>query len=100
GATRGTPCTRSGAAGSRWSWAATPWPPRRGGDLRRDGPPRSRPAPATVVALEETEVVEIDETQFFIMIRENPHFALQLMRLLSERLRQAEARARSKESGG
>ena len=53
------------------------------------------PRTATVVALEETEVVEIDEPQFFILIRQNPHFALQLMRLLSERLRQADARARS-----
>jgi CRP/FNR family transcriptional regulator, cyclic AMP receptor protein len=50
------------------------------------------PRTATVVALEETELVEIDEAQFFILVRQNPHFALQLMRLLSERLRQADAR--------
>jgi CRP-like cAMP-binding protein len=42
---------------------------------------------ATVVTLEETELVEIDEPQFYILVRQNPHFALQLMQLLSERLR-------------
>jgi CRP-like cAMP-binding protein len=46
---------------------------------------------ATVVTLEETELVEIDEPQFYIFIRQNPHFALQLMQLLSERLRRADA---------
>ena len=49
------------------------------------------PRAATVVALEETEVVEIDEPQFYILVRQNPHFALQLMQLLSERLRRADA---------
>ena len=33
---------------------------------------------ATVVTLEETELVEIDEAQFFILVRQNPPFALQL----------------------
>jgi CRP-like cAMP-binding protein len=42
---------------------------------------------ATVVTLEETELVEINETQFYLLVRQNPHFTLQLMRLLSERLR-------------
>jgi len=46
---------------------------------------------ATVVTLEETELVEIDEAQFYIFVRQNPHFALQLLRLLSERLRRADA---------
>jgi CRP-like cAMP-binding protein len=45
---------------------------------------------ATVVTLEETELVEIDEPQFYILVRQNPHFALQLMQLLSERLRHAD----------
>ena len=39
---------------------------------------------------EETELVEIDEPQFYILVRQNPHFALQLMQLLSERLRHAD----------
>ena len=46
---------------------------------------------ATVVTLEETELVEIDEPQFYILVRQNPHFALQLMQLLSERLRHTDA---------
>ena len=45
---------------------------------------------ATAVTLEETELVEIDEAQFYIFVRQNPHFALQLMQLLSERLRRAD----------
>ena len=46
---------------------------------------------ATAVTLAETELVEIDEAQFYILVRQNPHFALQLMQLLSERLRRADA---------
>jgi CRP-like cAMP-binding protein len=46
---------------------------------------------ATVVTLEETELVAIDKAQFYLLVRQNPHFALQLMQLLSERLRQTHA---------
>jgi CRP-like cAMP-binding protein len=46
---------------------------------------------ATVSTLEETELVEIDEAEFYILVRQNPHFALQLMQLLSERLRRVDA---------
>jgi len=46
---------------------------------------------ASAVTLEETELVEIDESQFYLFVRQNPHFALQLMQLLSERLRRADA---------
>ena len=46
---------------------------------------------ATVVTLQETEIVEIDKAQFYILVRQNPHFALQLMQLLSERLRRTDA---------
>jgi CRP/FNR family cyclic AMP-dependent transcriptional regulator len=46
---------------------------------------------ASAVTLEETELVEIDEAQFYLFVRQNPHFALQLMRLLCERLRRADA---------
>jgi CRP-like cAMP-binding protein len=46
---------------------------------------------ATVVTPEETDLVEIDEPQFYILVRQNPHFALQLMQFLSERLRRADA---------
>ena len=54
---------------------------------------------ATVVTLEETELVEIDEAQFFLFVRQNPHFALQLMQLLSERLRRADALYRTPRRG-
>jgi len=50
---------------------------------------------ATVVTLQETEIVEIDKAQFYILVRQNPHFALQLMQLLSERLRRTDALYRS-----
>ena len=46
---------------------------------------------ASAVTLEETELVEIDQAQFYLFVRQNPHFALQLMQLLSERLRRADA---------
>ena len=54
---------------------------------------------ATVVTLQETEIVEIDKAQFYILVRQNPHFALQLMQLLSERLRRADALYRSQMEG-
>ena len=54
---------------------------------------------ATAVTLEETELVEIDKPQFYILVRQNPHFALQLMQLLSERLRNADALYRPPQAG-
>jgi CRP-like cAMP-binding protein len=45
---------------------------------------------ATVVALEETELVEVDKAEFYALVGQNPSFALQLMQLLSERLRNAD----------
>ena len=46
---------------------------------------------ATVVAVEDSDLVEIDKTRFYLLVRQNPHFALQLMQLLSDRLRRANA---------
>ena len=46
---------------------------------------------AKVVTLEETELVEIDESQFYDLVQQNSDFALQLMRLLSERLRRVQS---------
>ena len=48
-----------------------------------DGAPRS----ATAIALEPTEVVEIDESAFLTLVQQNPNFALYVMRKLAERLR-------------
>ena len=42
---------------------------------------------ATVVTTAETELVEIDEEQFFILVRHHPHFALMMMRMLADRVR-------------
>ena len=52
-----------------------------------DGSPRS----ATATALEATEVAPIDKGAFDHLVRRNPDFALRIMRLLVERLRQANA---------
>jgi len=60
------------------------------------------PAPVALRSrrsFEETELVEIDEPQFYILARQNPHFALQLMQLLSERLRNADALYRQSQAG-
>lgn len=51
----------------------------------------SQPRTASAVTLEASELVEIDRTQFYLLVKQNPHFALQLMQLLSERLRRADA---------
>ena len=48
---------------------------------------------ATVVTTEETELVEIDEAQFFILVRHHPHFALLMMRMLADRVRNMRAHA-------
>ncbi len=42
---------------------------------------------ATVVALEDCEVVPIDERLFVILVQDAPYFALDVMRTLVERLR-------------
>src|SRR4029453_7787750 len=57
--------------------------------FRRSLPLEHTTRTAPVVTLEETELVEIDKAQFYILVRQNPHFSLQLMQLLSERLRNA-----------
>lgn len=48
-----------------------------------DGDPRS----ANAVARSQCEVVPVDERAFTFLISETPHFALQVMRTLVERLR-------------
>ena len=46
---------------------------------------------ATVETVDEAELVEISKAEFYVLVRQNPHFALQLMRLLSDRLRDRHA---------
>ena len=52
-----------------------------------DGSPRS----ATAVASEPTEVAPIDGAAFAHLVRQDPGFALQVMRLLAARIRQMNA---------
>ena len=52
-----------------------------------DGSPRS----ATAVASEPTEVAPIDRAAFAHLVRQDPDFALQVMRLLAARIRQMNA---------
>jgi CRP/FNR family cyclic AMP-dependent transcriptional regulator len=54
------------------------------------------PRSATVLALEETELVEIDEEHLLFLTRQNPYFALELMRVLCDRIRQGHALSRSR----
>jgi CRP-like cAMP-binding protein len=52
-----------------------------------DGSPRS----ATAVAAEPTEVAPIDRKAFAHLVRQDPDFALRVMRLLAARIRQMNA---------
>jgi len=52
-----------------------------------DGSPRS----ATAVASEPTEVAPIDRAAFAHLVRQDPEFALRIMRLLATRIRQMNA---------
>lgn len=45
------------------------------------------PRSATVVANSDCELVEIDEKRFQFLVQQTPFFALQIMRLMAERLR-------------
>ncbi len=44
---------------------------------------------ATVVALTDCDFVAIDEKRFVYLVRQAPHFAMQVMRVMAERLRHA-----------
>jgi len=52
-----------------------------------DDAPRS----AAALAVEPTEVVEIDRPQFLELLRENPEFALHIMSILATRIRKMNA---------
>jgi CRP/FNR family transcriptional regulator, cyclic AMP receptor protein len=45
------------------------------------------PRVATAVALTDVSLARIPEKRFLFMVRETPHFALQIMRLMADRLR-------------
>lgn len=53
---------------------------------------RNRPRSATIVALADSELIAIDEARFFSLVAETPAFALEVMRVLSRRLRAMDLR--------
>jgi hypothetical protein len=52
------------------------------------------PRSATVYALTASELVEIDEDRFFMLVERQPHLAITVMRVLSRRLRHMDGRYR------
>lgn len=48
----------------------------------------SRPRSATAVAKTDCKLVPINERRFNFLVQQTPHFALQVMRTMAERLRQ------------
>jgi CRP/FNR family cyclic AMP-dependent transcriptional regulator len=54
-----------------------------------DNAPRS----ATVVALTDAQIVPIDQKRFLFMIQQTPFFAIEVMRIMAERLRAMNRRA-------
>ena len=49
------------------------------------------PRTATVVASTDCEFVEIDERRFHYLVAQTPNFAINVMRVMAERLRRADA---------
>jgi CRP/FNR family transcriptional regulator, cyclic AMP receptor protein len=49
----------------------------------------SSPRSATVIAATDTTIVSVDEKQFLFLVSRTPHFALNVMRVLAQRLRVA-----------
>jgi CRP-like cAMP-binding protein len=52
----------------------------------------SAPRSATAVARTDAELVPIDEKRFLFLVQQTPFFALQVMRVLAERLRASNQR--------
>ena len=50
------------------------------------------PRSATVVALADSEVVPVDHRRFLFLVQQTPFFALEVMRLMADRLRAMNAR--------
>lgn len=50
------------------------------------------PRSASAVAIEESEVIPIDERLFIILVQDAPYFALDVMRVLTARIRRLNAR--------
>lgn len=50
------------------------------------------PRSATLVAAEPSTVVRVDEKHFLFLVQEHPTFAMQVMRIMADRLRRANDR--------
>jgi CRP/FNR family cyclic AMP-dependent transcriptional regulator len=50
------------------------------------------PRSASAVAVEDSELIPIDERLFVILVQDAPYFALDVMRVLAERLRKMNQR--------
>jgi CRP/FNR family cyclic AMP-dependent transcriptional regulator len=59
----------------------------RGGILGEMALIDSKSRSATAVAKTDCQLVPIDEERFTSLVQQNPHFALQVMRVLAQRLR-------------
>jgi len=53
----------------------------------------SKPRSATAVAISDCRLAAVDEKQFLFMVQQTPFFALQVMRMLVDRLRRRDARS-------
>ena len=53
-----------------------------------------QPRSATAVAVTASRVAAVPEARFHFMVQQTPRFALQVMRVMAERLRRATAQAR------
>ena len=52
----------------------------------------SEPRSATAVAGSDCKLASIDQKRFTYMVQQTPHFALQIMRIMAERLRRMDQR--------
>ncbi|MBC8647860.1 MAG: cyclic nucleotide-binding domain-containing protein [Thermoanaerobaculia bacterium] len=57
------------------------------------------PRSATVLARTSGRFVRIDEKRFMFLVQQTPFFALQVMRIMAERLRRMDSRVGKKEPG-
>lgn len=62
-----------------------------GGILGEMGVVDHSPRSATALVREDAKVVPVDEAQFNFLVQQAPFFAIQVMRVMAERLRNADA---------
>jgi CRP-like cAMP-binding protein len=52
-----------------------------------------QPRSATAVAKTDCKLVSVNEERFQRLVKQTPHFAIQVMRVMAQRLRQMDAQA-------